>query len=129
MNEKMVRTQVYLPRAIYNKLQNRAETYGLTLALQIREALEDYVRRLDPQALDIPLFDPTGLNLLLDNLTGGGPADLAENHDAYLYGEVSSTAPLPAPTALFRARPTPKVAVREKRSAYAPTRKRKPTKP
>lgn len=129
MAEKMVRTQVYLPRAIYNKLQNRAETYGLTLALQIREALEDYVRRLDPQALDIPIFDPTGLNLLLDNLTGGGPADLAENHDAYLYGELSSTAPLPAPTALFSTRPINKVAVREKRSGYVPPRQRKPKKP
>jgi len=129
MNEKMVRTQVYLPRAIYNKLQSRAETYGLTLALQIREALEDYVRRLDPHALDIPLFDPTGLNLLLDNLTGGGPADLAENHDAYLYGELSSTSPLPTPTALFSSRPAAQVSAREKRSAYTPPRKRKPKKP
>ncbi|MBL8046369.1 MAG: hypothetical protein JNL09_07510 [Anaerolineales bacterium] len=128
MDEKMVRTQVYLTRTIYNKLQARAEKYGLTMAIQIREALEDYVQRLDPHALDVPIFDPTGLNLVLATLTGGGPADLAENHDAYLYGEPIATTPIPAPTALFSKTPKAKLAVREKRNLYAPTRKRKPKK-
>jgi hypothetical protein len=129
MDEKMVRTQVYLTRTIYNKLQERAERHGLTMAVQIREALEAYVQHLDSQALDTPLFDPTSLNLALDKLTGGGPADLAENHDTYLYGEPTASAPIPAPAALFSLTPKAQLAVREKRGLYTPARKRKPKKP
>ena len=40
MAETMVRTQVYLPRDVYEKLRQRAEKHKLTLALQIRAALE-----------------------------------------------------------------------------------------
>ncbi|MEK9164879.1 MAG: CopG family transcriptional regulator, partial [Chloroflexota bacterium] len=45
MAEKMVRTQVYLPQAVYAQLRKRATKHGLTLAVQIREALESYLRR------------------------------------------------------------------------------------
>ena len=47
MAENMVRTQVYLPRTVYQKLQERAEKEGLTLAVQIRAALEDYLDRVE----------------------------------------------------------------------------------
>lgn len=43
MSEKMVRTQVYLPRDIYEQLKQRGDSEGLTLAQQIREALAQYV--------------------------------------------------------------------------------------
>lgn len=33
MIEKMVRTQVYLPRDIYENLKHRAETHGITIAM------------------------------------------------------------------------------------------------
>jgi len=36
MSENMVRTQVYLPRDIYQRLQRRAANQALTLAVQIR---------------------------------------------------------------------------------------------
>ncbi len=38
MRENMVRTQVYLPREMYDRLQQRAGKQNLTLAVQIREA-------------------------------------------------------------------------------------------
>ena len=38
MGENMVRTQVYLPREMYNRLQQRASQHDLTLAMQIRAA-------------------------------------------------------------------------------------------
>ena len=45
MRETMVRTQVYLPRDVYQRLQKRAAENDLTLAVQIREALEDWIIR------------------------------------------------------------------------------------
>ncbi len=41
MAERMVRTQVYLPRVVYDRLQRRAEKHGVTLAMQIRAALDE----------------------------------------------------------------------------------------
>jgi hypothetical protein len=86
MAEKMVRTQVYLPRAIYDELQRRAKDHGLTLAIQIREALGDYLAWVKDEK-KVPPFNPTKLFNIIDNLTGGGPEDLAENHDKYLYSD------------------------------------------
>ena len=40
MTENMVRTQVYLPQATYKALIERAEKQGLTMATQIRAALD-----------------------------------------------------------------------------------------
>ncbi len=39
MKEKMIRTQVYLPRDIYSKLKKRANEEDISMAHQIREAL------------------------------------------------------------------------------------------
>jgi hypothetical protein len=85
MAEKMVRTQVYLPRTIYNKLQARAQEQELTLALQIRTALEDYLSRTESEAdggilrADDPIFKMIGM-------FDSGLGDLSVNHDHYLYG-------------------------------------------
>ena len=49
MRETMVRTQVYLQRDIYERLQKRAAQHELTLAVQIRTALEDYLERAEAQ--------------------------------------------------------------------------------
>jgi hypothetical protein len=91
----MVRTQVYLPREIYKKLQQRAEKYDLTLAVQIRTALEDYLDRAETEEddgilrADDPIFKMIGM-------FDSGLGDLSINHDHYLYGapKVEET-PLP----------------------------------
>jgi len=87
MSEKMVRTQVYLPRGVYDQLQRRAERHGLTLALQIREALEGYLvhgteteNKMEPLELG-NLFEITG------KFGGSGLKDSSVNHDKYLYGD------------------------------------------
>lgn len=85
MAEKMVRTQVYLPRAIYNKLQERALKREMTLALQIRAALEDYLDRVESEDddgilhADDPIFKMIGM-------FESDADDASVNHDHYLYG-------------------------------------------
>ena len=85
MSENMVRTQVYLPREMYDRLQQRAGKQNLTLAVQIREALEDYLERVESQAddgilhADDPIFQMIGM-------FDSGLGDLSVNHDHYLYG-------------------------------------------
>jgi hypothetical protein len=85
MTDNMVRTQVYLPRATYDALVERAQQEGLTMASQIRAALDEYLQRSqgeDEGAIlrpDDPLFTMMGI-------FDSGIDDLAVNHDYYLYG-------------------------------------------
>jgi len=85
MGENMVRTQVYLPRNIYNKLQARADRQGLTLAVQVRAALEGYLERVEAEDddgilhADDPIFQLIGA-------AASKEGDLSVNHDHYLYG-------------------------------------------
>ena len=41
----MVRTQVYIPRDVYEKLKRRSKSKGLAMAEQIRQALSEYLER------------------------------------------------------------------------------------
>lgn len=84
MAGRMVRTQIYLPADVHEKLRARAERQGLTLALQIRAALEEYFNRLDVVEegvlrADDPIFRFIGIG-------SGGTSDAALEHDHYLYG-------------------------------------------
>ena len=77
----MVRTQIYLPQDVYDRLRRRAERERLTMAQQIRDALEAYLADAAADAVlrpDDPLWGLVG--------AGEGPADAAEAHDRYLYG-------------------------------------------
>ncbi|MCS6909801.1 MAG: ribbon-helix-helix domain-containing protein [Anaerolineales bacterium] len=103
MTETMVRTQVYLPRSIYQRLRERADRHDVTLAMQIRAALESYLRQAEA--------DDDGSILHPDNpifsMMGSAQSDVGDasiHHDYYLYG-----APKVKP-----AKPLPKLAVREK---------------
>ena len=87
MDEKMVRTQVYLPRDIYDQLKQRADDEGITMAHQIREALTHYVVEAIEEAEDAskyaispddPIWDMIGM-------CKGGPEDGSVNHDKYIY--------------------------------------------
>ena len=108
MPDSMVRTQVYLPRDIYEALRERAEAQQSTMAMQIREALEAYLEHTaQAQAspvlrADDPLFALAGI--------APAPDDLAQRHDHYLYAP--STASQPAP-------------LKEKSARYNPPRKAK----
>lgn len=98
MAEKMVRTQVYLPRAIYEKLQARAEQQELTLALQIRAALELYLEQAEAKT-DDGILRPDDPIFQMIGMFDSGVDDLSVNHDHYLYG-----APRREPLAPTRAR-------------------------
>jgi hypothetical protein len=87
MADKMVRTQVYLPRDIYDQLKNRADAQGLTLAYQIREALVDYIAVVhedDEEELPILTEDDPIWDLI--GAFDGGQEDGSVNHDRYIYG-------------------------------------------
>ena len=86
MDEKMVRTQVYLPRDIYEQLKQRADKEGLTLAHQIREALMQYVIETTEEdeskyviSDDDPIWDLIGI------VKNSGITDGSVNHDKYIY--------------------------------------------
>jgi hypothetical protein len=83
----MVRTQVYLPRDIHTKLQERAEEQGTTMAEQIREALEDYVAKIELEEEDEPILSPDNPIFQMLGMFDSGLGDVALNHDQYLYGE------------------------------------------
>jgi hypothetical protein len=84
MDEKMVRTQVYLPRDVYEQLKERADKEGLTMAHQIREALAQYVVETEAEdkarffTKDDPIWDLVGM-------VESGITDGSYNHDKYIY--------------------------------------------
>lgn len=84
MDEKMVRTQVYLPRDIYEQLKERADKEGNSMAHQIREALAQYV--VEAEVEDKPPFftkdDPIWemIGMIKSGITDG-----SYNHDKYIY--------------------------------------------
>ena len=84
MSEKMVRTQVYLPRDIYKQIKARADAEGITMATQIREALAQYVveTEQDKSKFGIPEDDPIW-NLI--GIIDSGISDGSVNHDKYIY--------------------------------------------
>ena len=76
----MVRTQIELPRDVFELLKQRGEAHGITLAQQIVEMLRAYLKsEIDPilQA-DDPIFRVAAT---MDS----GLSDLSTNHDRYLY--------------------------------------------
>jgi len=115
MAERMVRTQIYLSPKVYAELKRRAEKYGVTLAIQIREALEAYIRSSNGEA-DEPILDPNDPIFELIKHAGHGPEDLSENHDKYLYSDPHGEESLKRSQS--RAAPPPVRSTREKPTAY-----------
>lgn len=111
MSENMVRTQVYLPRDIYQRLRRRAANQALTLAVQIRTALEDYLERMD--AKDEPILRADDPIFQMIGMFSSEEGDLSVNHDHYLYGAPKRE--------IIERKPA---AVREKSTAYAAKRPR-----
>jgi hypothetical protein len=85
MAENMVRTQVYLPQATHKALIERAEKQGLTMATQIRAALDEYLERTQTEE-DGPILQPDDPLFSMIGIADSGLSDVAVNHDHYLYG-------------------------------------------
>jgi metal-responsive CopG/Arc/MetJ family transcriptional regulator len=76
----MVRTQIYIPRDVYEELKRRSKSTGLAMAEQIRQALREYLEREEGVVLreDDPIWNIVGAILTDDG-------DLSVHHDKYLY--------------------------------------------
>lgn len=75
---KSVRTQLYIPREMYNELKRRGEKRRKNLSQQVREALNQYLSAKKNVSED-RLSEIAGK-------TSSGTGDLSEKHDFYLYG-------------------------------------------
>ena len=126
MSENMVRTQVYLPRGVYDGLQARAKKHGVTMAAQIREALESYARRAKHDEKEVEPLDLGNLFEIIGKHGSSGIHDGAENHDKYIYSDPHGEKAL----ARERRRTQEKLAaVREPPATYRiRAKKRSPTK-
>ena len=82
----MIRTQIYLPEAMYRDIKRRARAKGEPAAQLIRDALE---KELLIENLNNPKKSQKrrGLAALADLHITGGPADLSRRIDDYLYGD------------------------------------------
>ena len=80
----MVRTQVYIPRDLYEELRKRSESTGIAIAEQIRQALREYLEREEGVVLreDDPIWNIVGA-------ISTGDGDLSIHHDRYLFAPVS----------------------------------------
>ncbi len=80
-----VRTQLYLPEDLHNRLRSRGRILKQSMAEQVREAVERYL-----EAEDAPRSVPNDpiWNLHDHAFEGspGSPTSVAARHDAYLYG-------------------------------------------
>jgi len=85
MTENMVRTQVYLPQTTHRALVERAEKHGLTMAVQIRAALDEYLQRAQ-DAEEGVILQPDDPIFKMIGIFDSGLPDIAVNHDHYLYG-------------------------------------------
>ena len=78
----MDRTTLMLPSELKARAQKRAQDLGISLGQLVRQALELELGKegADRQSAD-PLFADEAV------WSGRAPADLAANHDRYLYDE------------------------------------------
>jgi hypothetical protein len=77
----MIRKQIYMDEALDRGLKALAARTGKPEASHVREAVKEYLGRHLTRTDQDPLDALVGL---IDD--PGGPDDVAENHDRYLYG-------------------------------------------
>lgn len=81
----MIRTNIYLPIATHQKLQN--------LSKQEKKSMAEMIRKFVDKGIAEQAKKETGADVLLKmaerakKSKGSGLKDLAINHDYYLYGE------------------------------------------
>lgn len=82
----MHRTTILLPTELRQEAEILARRRGITLSELIRRQLGAAVKAPKPnQRSADPLFQPTQL------MSAESPADLAVNHDNYLYGRAAKS--------------------------------------
>jgi|SRR3990172_2567140 len=121
MTAKMVRVQVSISRDDYDELKRRAKRAKVPLANEVRLGLRYYLawtKEADKDGKDLPPFDPSDLFAILDHLSGGGPSDLAENHDKYLYSDPHGEREFARSKEGLQPKPIPTSAARERRTTY-----------
>lgn len=80
----MIRTQIYLDEDIHKDLNILAKQQKESMAKIVRDILKEGIqkkRRLDKSGKEV-------LKKLLAMKISGGPSDLSENLDYYLYGDL-----------------------------------------
>ncbi len=77
----MKRTTVMIPEDLKIRAALRANAVGISLGGFIRESLERALKSDDNVALDDPYMSDNSV------YEGDIPADLAQNHDKYIYGD------------------------------------------
>ena len=75
----MVRTQILLEESQYRMLKDEAQATGRSLSEIVRSSIDAHLAKRQQD----PLFDIVGCVQSKDDQA---PEDLAEHHDAYLYG-------------------------------------------
>ncbi|HHT47620.1 MAG TPA: hypothetical protein GX004_10120 [Firmicutes bacterium] len=75
-----IRTQIYLPEDLYNRLKRRFKSDGKPMAQYIRESLQKYLDEEEKAKVlpDDPIWKIAGKGLSEDD-------DLSTEHDRYLY--------------------------------------------
>ena len=77
----MKRTTIMIPEDLKIRAARRANAVGISLGGFIRESLERALNSDSKVALDDPYLSDNSV------YEGDIPADLAQNHDKYLYGD------------------------------------------
>jgi hypothetical protein len=77
----MIRTQIYLPKQLYENIKLRAKMADKPAAQVIREYIDKGMETQQRPAQKDGLMKLASLNIT------GGPNDLASNLDDYLYGD------------------------------------------
>ena len=127
MAERMVRTQIYLPPKVHAELKRRAEKHNLTLALQIREALEDYLRRANNGGDELEPLDLGDLFEIIGKYGRSNITDGSVNHDKYIYGDPHGEKALERERLRAQLKHEKIPSVRERPTTYK-TKKRPPAK-
>jgi hypothetical protein len=78
----MQRTTIMLPPALKLRAERRARELGISLGELIRTSLAFRVETATPVDRDDPLLSDDAV------FNGQAPADLAQRHDTYLYGNI-----------------------------------------
>lgn len=83
MATTLKRTQMYFPEDMLQQIRQIADSEHTTIAEIVRNAVGEFLRKKKKREIDWdndPLWDIVG------QAGGSGRSDVAEHHDAYLYG-------------------------------------------
>lgn len=81
----MIRTQIYLPKDLYQEIAFKAKRESKPKAVVIREALKNGLKGKKEQTVGKALLELAELG---KKLNARGPTDLSTNHDKYLYEDI-----------------------------------------